>query len=294
MRNSGATVPRLDGKHIVVTGGSTGIGFEVSREALKVGANVCFCARNPVGIEGALSKLSCEGFGPERVRGFSADVSSHEQVQQLFVEAERSFGPLNGLAHAAAVMGPIGPVIEIEPEEWLDALRIDLFGTFLVAREAARRMAEGQNGRMVLFSGGGASGPFENYTAYACSKVAVVRFTETLAQELSFRSIEVNCIAPGFVATRIHDATIQAGANAGRAYLQRTKDELAKGGTPPSVAAKAATFLLSDSARGISGKFVSAVHDGWLEWPEHLAELQESEIFTLRRILPRDRGMNWQ
>ncbi len=224
----------------------------------------------------------------------SADVSNPESVQDMFAEANGAFGQIDGLVHAAAVMGPIGSILEIDPAQWLEAIHIDLYGTFLVAREAARRMAAAHYGRIVLFSGGGASGPFPNYSAYACSKVAVVRFTETLAQELGPHGIEVNCLAPGFVATKIHEATLRAGATAGKEYLQRTKDELAKGGASPTYAARAATFLLSDAARGISGKYIAAVHDGWERWPEHLEEIRSTDIFTLRRILPGERGMDWQ
>jgi len=279
---------------VFVTGGRTGIGYEVVLEALRAGANISFCARDAVGIERTLSELSGEGFGPTRVRGVSADVSKAEAVEDMFAKANSAFGQIHGLVHAAAVMGPIGSVLDIDPEQWLEAIHIDLYGTFLVAREAAKRMAVAHYGRIVLFSGGGASGPFPNYSAYACSKVAVVRFTETLAQELGPHGIEVNCIAPGFVATKIHEATLRAGSTAGKEYLQRTKEELAKGGTSPAYAARAATFLLSDAANGISGKFMAAVHDGWERWPEHLEELRSTDIFTLRRILPGERGMDWQ
>jgi hypothetical protein len=63
---------------------------------------------------------------------------------------------------------------------------------------------------------------------------------------------------------------------------------------PASVGAECAAFLVSDAAKGITGKFVAAPYDDYRDWPQHLRELHSSDIFTLRRILPKDRGMNWQ
>ena len=150
-------------------------------------------------------------------------------------------------------------------------------------------------GRIVLYSGGGAATPFPNYTAYASGKAAVVRFCETIAIELAPYNIEVNALAPGFVATRLHQQTLAAGASAaGEEFLAKTQFELAKGGVPATVGADCAAFLVSDAARGITGKFVAAPYDRYAEWPRHLRELRGSDLFTLRRILPKERGMDWQ
>jgi 3-oxoacyl-[acyl-carrier protein] reductase len=147
---------------------------------------------------------------------------------------------------------------------------------------------------MVLFSGGGAATPFPNYTAYACGKIGVVRLTETLAQEMQPFNVEINCVAPGFVITRLHQETIAAGERAGKAFLENTKRQIESGGVPPTVGASAAAFLMSDAAKGITGKFVAAPYDVWDAWPKHLDVLQKTDVFTLRRIVPKDRGMDWQ
>jgi 3-oxoacyl-[acyl-carrier protein] reductase len=149
-------------------------------------------------------------------------------------------------------------------------------------------------GRIVLFAGGGAAAPFPNYTAYACGKAGLVRLTETVALELAPARIQVNCIAPGFVVTRLHEQTLAAGERAGKDFLEMTRQQIEKGGVSASVGAEAAVFLVSDAAEGITGKFVAAPYDGYGEWPGHLEELSGSDLFTLRRIVPRDRGMDWQ
>jgi NAD(P)-dependent dehydrogenase (short-subunit alcohol dehydrogenase family) len=211
------------------------------------------------------------------------------------LDTARAFGGLDGLVHCAAIVGPIGAVINVDPEAWWDAVRINLFGTFLIARATCQRMiATRTPGSIVLMSGGGAASPFPRYTAYASGKVGVVRFTETLALEVAEHGIRVNCVAPGFVATRMHEQTLAAGTEAAGEYLDTTIARLENGAVPASVAARTVAFLLSRESQGITGRFVAAAHDGWDGWPQRLEQIQDSELFTLRRIVPRDRGMDWQ
>ena len=281
----------LRGKSILVTGGSMGIGFECARTCLAAGARVMIAARGVDALERAREQLAREA-GESAVAMTHVDVGDVASVDRLFATFEQSFGRCDGVVHAAGVYGPIGPITELDPGAWWETLQINLFGTFLVARRAARGMRANGGGRIVLLSGGGAAGPFPNYTAYATGKAGVVRLTETIAQELA-PDIEVNCVAPGFVATRLHQQTLEAGELAG-SFLEKTRAELARGGVPASVGAACAAFLVSDAARGITGKFVAAPYDGYRAWPEYLAELRDTDIFTLRRILPRERGMSWQ
>jgi NAD(P)-dependent dehydrogenase (short-subunit alcohol dehydrogenase family) len=271
--------------HVLITGATHGIGWAIAQMAASRFNRVTLCARNPAEVEARASSLSA--------LGIPADVSQEDAVERLFATAISRNGPVDAVIHSAAVIGPIGPVVDVPAAEWLQTLQINLFGTFLVARAACRAMKE-RGGRIVLLSGGGASGPFPNYSAYASSKVAVVRFVETIALEMQPYGIEVNALAPGVVATRMHDATLAAGEAAGADYLKKTKQMLESGGESPEKAARAAMWLASGAARGISGKLVSAVYDDYEQWPEHLAELAQGELFNLRRILPRERGKDWQ
>jgi NAD(P)-dependent dehydrogenase (short-subunit alcohol dehydrogenase family) len=283
----------MDDATIVVTGGSMGIGLACARQLARDGYRVVLCARGRDALEGAETTVRREGAGAV-VRAVVADVAEPDQVERVLDQAE-ALGSLTGVVHAAAALGPIGRAVDVEPEAWLDAVRVNLFGTFLVARSACRRLVmRSRRGSIVLFSGGGATGPFPNYTAYACGKVAVVRLAETLAQEMAGAGIRVNCVAPGFVVTRMHQETLQAGESAGKEYLERTRREIEGGGVSPDLAARAVSFLVSDAARGITGRLLAAPWDDWQGWPAHLAQIEGSDLFTLRRIVPRDRGMDWQ
>ncbi len=278
---------------VVVTGGSMGIGFACARRLAAEGAQLVLCARGAEALERAAAALRTE-FPKATVRAQTADVSVGADVERV-LDTAAALGELHGVVHAAAVLGPIGPTVDVNPDAWLEAVRVNLFGSFLVARAACRRlMAARRPGSIVLFSGGGGTGPFPNYSSYASGKAAVVRFTETLAQEVAPAGIRVNCVAPGFVVTRMHEATLRAGEAAGHDYLERTKRELASGGVNPELAARAVAFLLSDKARGVTGRLLAAPWDDWTSWPGHLEEIQDSDLFTLRRIVPRDRGRDWQ
>jgi NAD(P)-dependent dehydrogenase (short-subunit alcohol dehydrogenase family) len=228
------------------------------------------------------------------VRAQACDVSSQADVARLF-EFAGECQTIGGLIHAAGVIAPVGGILDVDPAAWWETVKINLFGTFLVVRDAAARMRASGGGRIVVLSGGGASNPFPNFTAYAAGKVAVVRFVETAAIEFAPFGVEINALAPGFVATRMHAETLAAGpAAAGPDFFERTKQELERGGVSPDVGAKAAAFLLSGAAQGITGKFIAAQWDGYEGWPDHLEELRGSDLFTLRRVMPKDRGLPWQ
>lgn len=277
---------------VVVTGGSMGIGLACAGAVLSAGGRVVIAARGETSLREAGDALAAR-HGADRILVQQCDVSEPPAVRALFDAALDRFGQLHGVIHAAAVIGPIGPLADTAPEEWFDAVRIDLFGSFLVLREAARRM-RGTGGRIVMLSGGGATSAFPRYSAYAASKAGVVRLVETAARELAPHGIAVNALAPGFVATRMHDATLAAGERAGADYLARTRQELAEGGVSPDVAATAAVFLLSDASEGITGRLHAAAWDSVEAWAQHSRDLADGDLFTLRRIVPRDRGQEWQ
>lgn len=269
-----------------------GIGLACAEECARSGARVVICARGASALEAAVERLSA--LPDAQLRSVVADVTRTDDVERL-LEVATGFGGLDGLVHAAGIYGPIGPVVKVDPDRWLDAIRVNLFGTFVVTQAVCRRMIErGVHGSLVLLSGGGAATPFPNYTAYACSKIGVVRFTETVALEVAPHGIRVNCLAPGFVVTRLHQQTLQAGPELAGDFFETTKAQVSKGGVSPTVAARTAAFLLSARAEGISGRFVASPYDGWEQWPERLEQIRGSELFTLRRIVPRDRGMDWQ
>jgi 3-oxoacyl-[acyl-carrier protein] reductase len=152
-------------------------------------------------------------------------------------------------------------------------------------------MRSQSSGRIVAISGGGATAPFPRFSAYASSKAAVVRFVETLATELVDSGITVNAVAPGMLNTRLLDEVVAAGPErVGQDYYARVVDAQAQGAAPPEVAARLVRLLLSEQSEGITGRLISATWDNWAQLPTMSERLRDSDVYTLRRIVPGDRG----
>ena len=143
-------------------------------------------------------------------------------------------------------MDPIGPVGEYQPADFRRTLEINVVGTLLAVHNSLDALRAG-GGSVVTFAGGGATGPLPRFDAYAASKAAVVRLTENLATTLA--PVAINAIAPGLVATRLHEQTLDGGPDrAGREFYERTERELEQGGFPPEEAAALVVYLLSRRA----------------------------------------------
>lgn len=265
----------LTGRRILVTGGSMGIGLEVCRELARSGARVIVVARGHEEISAAVDDL--EGSGHD---GVSLDVSDSAAWESALPAIDAG-GPLHGLVTAAGILGPIGSLAELPPEQLSATISINLLGTMLALRYTLP-LLKASGGRAVTFSGGGGTAPLPRYDAYAASKAGVVRLTENVA---SAGEIEINSVAPGFVVTRMHEETLRAGAEAaGADYLRRTEEQIASGGFPATEAAQLVCFLLSEAAGGITGRLLSAQWDPWRE-PHFLKRLRgDKSLTTLRRI----------
>lgn len=274
----------LDSKVIVITGGSLGIGFEVAKKCASKGATVIIAARNKKNLQNALNEL--KGISGEDHQLYQLDVSKYGAVQDFAKWSSERFPQVHGLVNCAGIYGPIGRTDKVDMEKFTEAIQINLLGTVytcyafipLMTKSTARK-------KIVNFSGGGAATPFPNYSAYATSKVAIVRFTENLSIELFEENFDINCVAPGFVVTRLHQQTIKAGPElATQSFFETTKKQIESGGIPPEKAASLTILLLSSELNGITGKFISASWDPWQD-KEFQNKLRiERDFATLRRI----------
>jgi NAD(P)-dependent dehydrogenase (short-subunit alcohol dehydrogenase family) len=284
----------LNNRCAIITGASMGLGFQIARQYLEAGASLMVCARNEALLEKSASELRHLAGSGQSVLAMPADVSKAPHVEALVDGTLKEFGKVDILVNNAAVLGPAGAVETNDWQEWLRTIEINLFGSVMLSRAILPHFKHARRGKIIQLSGGGAANPLPNLSAYAVSKAAVVRFVETLADETRQHHIDVNAIAPGLLDTRMLSDILEAGPEKiGPAFYERTMRQKMDGGVPLGRAADLAVFLGSTLSDGISGKLISAVWDPWQSLPGHLDDLNGTDVYSLRRILPKDRGLSW-
>ncbi len=169
------------------------------------------------------------------------------------------FSRIDVLVNNAGINGPIGPTEDVDWDEWEQTVRVNLFGSVLCCRrcpaafpgERIRQDHPALRRRRHV--------PAPRLSAYAASKAAVVRFAETLAEEVRGTGIDVNAIAPGALNTRLLDEVLEAGPErVGDSSYERAVEQRSSGGTPLELAVRLAVFLASADSDGITGKLISA------------------------------------
>ena len=283
----------LAGRGALITGGSQGLGLAIASAFVQAGADVLICGRESASLELARTALLDSAAAGQIVAARAADVADEKQVEALVDAAIETLPTFSVLVNDAGVYGPRGSLVDVEWDEWVEAIQINLLGSAFAARAVLVHFSRQGYGKIVQLSGGGATSPQPGLSAYGASKAAVVRLVETLALEWRERNIDVNALAPGALNTRMLQQVIEAGPErVGAEFHARALLQRASGGASMAEAAECAVWLASAASDGITGKLISAVWDPWRELGAHRGDL-ESDVYTLRRITPRDRGLAW-
>lgn len=284
---------KLTGRSAIITGASQGLGATIAERFIAEGAAVALCARTGADLDAFRQRLLTV-YPSATIFARAADVSSQHEVDAFFDEAQTALGRIDVLVNNAGIHGPMGSIDTIDWQDWIDALAINLVGTVYCARKAVSLFKPNRYGKIVNISGGGATGPLPGLSAYAASKAAVVRFTETLALEAREWAIDVNAVAPGALMTRLTDELIAAGPErVGAAFHARMTKLKAEGGTPLELGAGLCVYLGSADSDGLTGRLIAAQWDPWPFADGMKRDISESDIYTLRRIIPQERGKPW-
>lgn len=283
----------LAGRTALLTGATGALGCAIAEAYCRAGARMLLSARDEDRLQALGRRLStqyqCD------VSTLPCDLSQPAGVRRLAEDACHRFGGLDILVNAAGVVGPIGPLWETDWVEWTRVLEINLCAAAQLCQRCIPHMPLGAGrGKIVSVSGGGATSPRPRFSAYAAAKTALVRFSETLAEEVAARGIDVNCISPGILKSALTQAAFDAGPDrVGRREYEAAAQVMGAETDGREHAADLCAFLASGASDGITGKLIAAQWDPWPSLAEHRAALQATDIYTLRRILPRDRGQEW-
>ena len=234
----------LEGRGVVVSGGSRGIGLATSRRFLEEGSRVFVTGLDADEVRSAVDGLRDLG----TVAGGAYDVADREDVDRLAADAGGVLGGIDVLINNAG-MASMAPFLDIATDQWDAMMNVNLRGQFLVAQHVARRMVDrGDGGAIVNMASTNAVGGEAGYAHYDASKGGVAMLTRTMAIELAPHGIRVNALCPGKIATQIQSGEDPAYV----ARFERERIPLGRSGTPEEVAA-AYAFLASDDASYITG-----------------------------------------
>lgn len=267
----------LNAKVAVITGGSKGIGFRIAKIFAKKKYNIVICSRSKK--DTLKAKKEIESFGVKCL-GFKTDISKYAACKSLISNAIKTFARIDLLVNNAGIQGPIGNLWENNLKEWEKTIQINLLGTFYMCKLVIPQMLKQGSGKIINLSGGGGAYARPLFSAYGAGKTAILRLSETLAEELKNTDITVHALAPGTVWTNMAKETMKNKAKLDKKTILEL--ELAKktGGASPEKLEAMLSFLTSNKSNKLSGKLI---HVNELEKIKKKSNIK-TESGLLRRV----------
>lgn len=265
----------LAGQVAWVTGGGRGIGRAMAQTLAAAGASVAVMARAAEQVAETVALIEA---AQGRARGFVADVTDSAGVDAVAQEIAATLGAVDLLVNNAAIVGPVGPSWEVDPDEWWRCEEINLRGPFLCARAVLPSMVARRRGRVVNVSSLAGIGPIAFASGYAVSKAALIRWSEILAEECAEHGIRVFSIHPGDVMTEMAKEIVSEKI---ARWLPWAPAHFAQNSVPISLAAELVLWLAAGEGDALSGCFLS-VYDDIAQVAAQAATVQEKSLYTLR------------
>ncbi|MDP7627638.1 MAG: SDR family oxidoreductase [SAR202 cluster bacterium] len=238
----------LNGKTVVITGGGTGLGREMTLAMAKAGADLVIAARRLAPIEEVAQQVRAIG---RRADAVTTDATDTESVRLLFKYVIKEFGKVDILFNNAGIVREDGPkpIWEITDESWKIGIDVNLSTAFYCSRAISKHMADRGSGKIVNVSSGyGFRGGRDNYM-YAAGKGGIVNLTRAMATSLGKYGITTNCIVPGFIPTEITDPDSERSRQRGRFI------PIGRTGVPREMG-PLAVFLASSASDYMNGEFL--------------------------------------
>ena len=271
-------VHSFKGVPVLVTGAGRGIGKRLAIGFAAKGARVGLVARSKAELD--LCHLEIEHGGGAALR-IRADVCDYEQLNAALERMRVQFGsPVQVLVCAAAILGHIGPFVESLPRSWNEIVNTNLIGVMNACRAVLPLMLERRSGKIIVIAGVGGPTPARpNFAVHSATKTAVVRFVESLAEEVAEHNVQVNCLSPGETYTHMTDQVLAAGDRAGWRETEAAQQVRMTGGVPAEKQIELALFLASNQSNHVTGRMIHVADD----WKKLKEKSMTPDLYRLRR-----------
>jgi NAD(P)-dependent dehydrogenase (short-subunit alcohol dehydrogenase family) len=262
----------------LITGAGRGIGKRLAIGFAHAGIRVGLVGRSQGELD--VTKLEIEHAGGTAHR-FRADVRDFEQLSAAVERMTGMYGDVHVLVANAAILGPIGPFVNQRPRDWKEVFETNVIGTMNACRLVLPQMIQRRSGKILAITDDSAANPRPNFAPFAASKAAVVRFVESVAEEVRNHNVQINCLSPGFAYTSMTDEILTADELAGSREVEEAEQVRLTGGVPPGKQIDLALFLTSERSNHLTGKLIDISDD----WKKLERENTRPDAWTLRRHL---------
>ena len=267
--------------NVAITGSSSGIGRAIAEHLISQGHQVWGLARS--------LQSDFVAKQPGTFRASRCDVASWAQTLAAAEEIGAAWPHVDALIACAGLQGEVGRTLSADPANWIATIRANLEGTFNTLRAFDPLLKHApRRAKVVCFSGGGSTKARPNFSAYGVAKTGIVRLVETIAAEEAGRAFDINALAPGGINTRLTDEIIALGPKrAGASEFAAAQKQRATSGASMENVLALVDWLLAPASDGISGKLISAQWDAWRDFTAQRETLARSDLYTLRRVMPK-------
>jgi 3-oxoacyl-[acyl-carrier protein] reductase len=225
----------MQGRHAVITGGATGLGYAIAQRMLASGASVTLWDRDTSALSKACAELGSQA------HGVTMDVGEHASVVAAVSQTLKQSPGIDALVNCAGITGPNTKVWSYPVADWQQVMQVNLNGLFYCCREVTPHMRERNYGRIVNIASVAGKDGNPNASAYSASKAAVMALTKSLGKELADTGVRVNCVTPAAVKTAIFDQMTPE-----HIAFMLSKIPMGRFGTPEEVASMVSWLCTED------------------------------------------------
>ena len=271
----------------LVTAGGRGLGQAFAVALAQAGATVVLVARSEAQLQDVCQAIQQAG---GRALAFAADVTDRQAIEGIVAEVEQRLGDIDLLVNSAGVLRALGPIAEVDPDDWWREIEINVRGTFLVARAVLPGMLARQHGRIINMASVAGLQALPAGSAYCLSKAAVIRFTENLALDHGEQGVRAFAVHPGDVRTAMLNYVAESDEVKQRApIVQGWVQQMYQAGedTPIDRSVELIMLLASGKADVLSGRYID-VHVDLNALLQQSDTIERDDLYTLRLRTPKE------